>query len=213
MRINIAFRSRLRIQYIFNANMLSHYFKLAFRHLVYRKKYTLINIIGLAVGFTVVILIAIYVRRELSYDMFHTDAENIYFLEEQMPSENSGTGNYRTFSLHQAGLISDKVLEIRQITELNFKVINEYNPFTFSWKNQYYKINDIVFCDSLFPKVFDFKLIGGNWKKALSEVNSIILTQSLARQVFGGKDPLSKVIRVKNSSFTVNGVIEDPPDN
>ena len=58
--------------------MLQNYLKVAFRTLRKHKGYTFINIVGLAVGLACCLMIALFVRDELSYDRFHDDADRIY---------------------------------------------------------------------------------------------------------------------------------------
>ncbi len=58
--------------------MLKSYVVIAFRNLRRQKDYALINVAGLAVGITVVLLISLFIRHELSYDRFHKYAERIY---------------------------------------------------------------------------------------------------------------------------------------
>lgn len=58
--------------------MLTNYFKIAFRSLLKNKGFSLINILGLAIGITCSLLIFLFVENELSYDKYHKDAENIY---------------------------------------------------------------------------------------------------------------------------------------
>ena len=58
--------------------MLSNYIKLAVRNLTNQKIYTTINILGLSLGITACLLIAIFVYQELSYDNFHANGERIY---------------------------------------------------------------------------------------------------------------------------------------
>jgi putative ABC transport system permease protein len=58
--------------------MLRSYFRTAYRHLARYKLYSLINVLGLAIGFSAFMLIMVYVTHELSYDRFHEDAEYIY---------------------------------------------------------------------------------------------------------------------------------------
>ena len=58
--------------------MIRNYLLISFRNLVKRKVYSLINILGLAVGLAAVILIFLFVNNELSYDSFHKDADRIY---------------------------------------------------------------------------------------------------------------------------------------
>src|ERR1035438_4352085 len=58
--------------------MLKNYLKTAFRNLVKNKFYTLINIIGLAVGIATCLLILLYVMDEMSFDHYNTNASRIY---------------------------------------------------------------------------------------------------------------------------------------
>ena len=58
--------------------MFRNYLKIAIRNLKIHKFYSLINILGLALGLTVCILILLWVQNEYRYDRFHTDAEHIY---------------------------------------------------------------------------------------------------------------------------------------
>ncbi len=193
--------------------MLRYCFKLAIRHLSSRKKYSLINLAGLSIGFTAVILIALYVHRELTYDSFHSHTKNTYLLEENFSGQNLESGYRRTLSSAETALIKNKISGIINITLLNFSIINEYNNFTFSYRNQLFKANDIVFCDSAFRFFFDFKLIQGDWENIFSTSNSIILTKSFARKIFGSSDVIGEELQSGNSTFTVKGILQDPPDN
>jgi hypothetical protein len=51
--------------------MLKNFFKVALRNLLKRKAYTLINILGLATGMAVCLLIVLFVQSELNYDKQH----------------------------------------------------------------------------------------------------------------------------------------------
>ena len=58
--------------------MLKNYFKVAFRYLAKHKGYTLINVLGLAVGIASCILVMIFVRSEWSFDRFHSKSDRIH---------------------------------------------------------------------------------------------------------------------------------------
>src|SRR5688500_19895286 len=64
--------------------MLKNYFKLAWRNMVKNKVYSAINIIGLAIGLAVCMLIVLYVGHESSYDRFHKNADRIYWLRTKL---------------------------------------------------------------------------------------------------------------------------------
>ncbi|MBK7871967.1 MAG: ABC transporter permease [Saprospiraceae bacterium] len=58
--------------------MWKNYIKIAFRNMAKHRGYTIINLAGLTIGITVCFLLSLWVKDELSYDRFHTNAENIY---------------------------------------------------------------------------------------------------------------------------------------
>lgn len=80
--------------YLTQPAMFRHYFNISTRTLLRHKLYTAINILGLAVGIGVCLLIYQYIHFELSYDQFHEDAENIYRLTQTTirNGESQGTG-------------------------------------------------------------------------------------------------------------------------
>jgi hypothetical protein len=60
--------------------MFSNYIKIAIRNILRHKVYSIINIVGLAVGMASTILILLWVQFELSYDRYHENADRIYRL-------------------------------------------------------------------------------------------------------------------------------------
>jgi putative ABC transport system permease protein len=70
--------------------MLKHFLLIARRNLLKRKFYNFINVIGLAIGMTCCILIALYVQHELSYDRYHTNHERIYRVLQTFRSTEKG---------------------------------------------------------------------------------------------------------------------------
>ena len=71
--------------------MLKNYFKVAFRNLLKRKGFSLINILGLATGMAVCLLIVLFIQSELSFDKQHKQADNIYrvVLERSYPGRST----------------------------------------------------------------------------------------------------------------------------
>lgn len=55
--------------------MLANYVRIAVRYLVKKRTFTLINLLGLTLGFLCFLLIGLYLQDELSYDGFHRDAD------------------------------------------------------------------------------------------------------------------------------------------
>jgi putative ABC transport system permease protein len=75
--------------------MIKNYFKTAFRSLLKHKVFTLINIIGLAIGISAAMVIYLVVQYDFSFDKQHPDGERIYRVVSDMafqgqPSYTSG---------------------------------------------------------------------------------------------------------------------------
>ena len=58
--------------------MIKNFLKIALRNLLKRKVYSLINILGLATGMAVCLLIILFIRDELSFDRQHENGDRIY---------------------------------------------------------------------------------------------------------------------------------------
>ena len=69
--------------------MFKNYLKVALRNLWKNKAFSAINIIGLAAGLAVCLLIVLYVIDELSYDKYNANADRIYRLDADIYFNNT----------------------------------------------------------------------------------------------------------------------------
>jgi putative ABC transport system permease protein len=58
--------------------MFKNYLKTAWRNIIRSKGYSALNIIGLATGMAVALLIGLWVHQEYTYDTFLADHQQIY---------------------------------------------------------------------------------------------------------------------------------------
>ena len=98
--------------------MLKHYFKIAFRNLTKNKVFSLINILGLAVGMGVCLLIFQYIYFETSYDTFHTNAPNTYRVTSIAAEggEDTGPGAWTTYALGVSA--KEELPEIKEVVRV-----------------------------------------------------------------------------------------------
>lgn len=184
--------------------MWKHYFKISWRNLVKNKTYSLLNISGLAIGMVCCILILLWVQHELSYDKFHTNADQIYRL----------TCDAKDFkaAVSPAGMgegLQEEIPEIVASTRLSQPVnaLLEINDQRFEEKQ-------VFFADSNFLEMFSFTLLKGNAKTALARPDGLLITASTAKKYFGNEEALGKTIRIDNEEiFTVTGILADIPSN
>jgi putative ABC transport system permease protein len=187
--------------------MLRNYFKVAIRYLVKHKGYTVINVLGLAVGIACCILTMLFVKSEMSYDRFHTKADRIYraWLEDHY--EGQLFTNVVT-PIPLGPVLQQNLAEIETTCRVyNFQTLVKYNNNSFT--------ANVNMVDSTFYNMFDFVLKEGDAKNPFPTSNSLIITESAAKRFFGNASPLNKDIELQLSRdkvlFTVTGVAKDNP--
>ncbi|MEZ5041879.1 MAG: ABC transporter permease [Saprospiraceae bacterium] len=191
--------------------MLKNYFTLAIRNIRNRKFFTGINILGMTIGITACLLIALYVIDEFSYDRFHANADRIYQIGLH---KKIGMQDLRSASTCPplADAVLAEIPEVESVLRLTSggKLVVRYEEKMF--------IEDKVFVtESNFFDFFSFQLIAGNAKTALQEPNTVVLTEKTARKYFGDENPLEKLITIDQGigkkAYSVTGVAADCPGN
>ncbi|WP_396636660.1 ABC transporter permease [Maribacter sp. R77961] len=192
--------------------MFKNYLKIAWRNLGKNKGYSAINIGGLAIGMTCFLLIAMFIKNELSYDTYHEKADNIYRIVHHGSEDNLEDrwvwGNAPVGPALKADF--SEVIEKVQFSGRS-DVLLEYNERSFQEGNTFY-VDETVF------KVFSWPLLAGNPETALKAPYSIVLTESTAKKYFGKEDPIGKTMdgnggRANDGIYTVTGVMKDVPAN
>jgi len=195
--------------------MLYHYLKIAYRNLSRNPIFTLINILGLAVGMGVCLLIYQYVHFETSYDQFHSNAQNTYRLTKTTfrNGENLGEGVFTTFGLGPQG--KETVPEIRDFVRVHDLEIDLVvsNPA----RNEPHLEENLWFVDSTFLSLFDLPLKYGDQESAFQEKYSIVITEEIAIKYFEDSNPIGQAIKVSggvlSGDFKVTGVLNSLPAN
>jgi putative ABC transport system permease protein len=195
-------------------SMFRNYLVISFRTILKNKWFSLINLAGLAVGLAGVIMIAAYVRFELSYDRFHEKADRIFrVLTFEDPGKNKAP-EYESSSpdLLAPALASD-IPEIVRAT----RVAGHFGDDAILHSGESSFKESGLFVDAEFLKVFSFPLFRGDRATALTEAGSIVLSDRVARKLFGSADPIGKPIRFLKAdddvALTVRGVVANTPLN
>jgi putative ABC transport system permease protein len=171
--------------------------------------YIILNVGGLAIGFTSFMFITLYVMHELSYDRFHKNYENIYRVKLVGQMAGGILDQAVTCAPMSSALMSDypEVVISTRVTRLGAWLIqfgeNRFNE------------DGVLFADSTFFSVFDFKLLKGDPKTALERPKSMILTEDFAKKYFGNKDPMGQhlIVEADTILYTVTGIVQNVPDN
>jgi putative ABC transport system permease protein len=189
--------------------MLWNYLKVTWRNIRRYKGYSFINIVGLAVGLTSCILILLWVQDELSYDRFHTSADDLYRIVAEWRKTEPAT-HYWPVCAPLAPALKEEFPEIIRATR--FTRLRRGQLVKFGDKN--FTEAQICLTDPDFFEMFTFPFIQGDVQTALSNPDSFVLTEEMAAKYFGTENPLGKTLNINNEyDFTVTGVIKNIPHN
>jgi len=191
-----------------NAVMFNNYLKITIRNFKRQKAYSLINIIGLAVGMACCILMLTYVRNELSYDRFHTKADRIYRLA--IYGELSGSDfNLASTNNPPGPYLAENFPEVE-----NAARIRPWNRTPVAYLDKKFNEPGIMWAEVSLFDVFDFPLITGDKTTALKNPYAAVITESTAQKYFADKEPIGKVLRIDDQAdYTITGVVKDVPLN
>ena len=188
--------------------MVKYYFIITIRNLKKHKVYSLINIMGLAVGISCCIIILLYIRNELSYDKFYKNADSIYRVYVKSLINGQQSCNCKTAAPLGNKLVGD-FPEVNASTRIGF-----FGNHVLKYKDKLYREQHLYTADSNFFDFFSLPLIYGDPNSVLNQPNSIVMTQSTAKKYFGNENPVGKILNVDSqSSYMVAGVMKDFPPN
>ena len=178
--------------------MFKSYLKIAWRNLKKNKLFSLINILGLAVGLAIVIMIGLFVVNEMSVDKHNEYYSDIYRIEGD-----------RWFNIPapMKPLIDD------MMPGLVASARTEFNNLSVKVSEQDFTLYSLC-TDADFLDIFTTKFISGDGKAALKNTNTLLLSESEAKRIFGRINVIGETILVNEKhNFTISGVFEDIPEN
>ena len=189
--------------------MFNNYLTIVIRLLLRYKGYSLINVLGLAIGIAGCVLIVLYVHDELSYDQYHQNKDRIYRLAVSETAEGRLDVSAKSPSAWGPVLVQEYP-EIEAITRIR--------PPASRWLIRYggkrFYEEHFVFADSTIFGIFTIPLVQGNANSALAEPHSVVLSESMAQKYFGDENPIGKIITGDDKyEFSVTGIMRDLPDN
>jgi len=188
--------------------MIKNYFKIAVRNFIKYKTYSLINILGLAIGTAACLLILHYVSFEKNYDKFHSDSERIYRLRYERISENGEAVRFASSCPPAALRIRDNLDEVEKIAR-----IFRYKA-SVSQKDTKFFEEKIFFAEKDFLDILKFNFLEGDPLNGISEPGNAFVSRSTALKYYGTENVLGKTFSIdKQHEFQIVGVFEDIPQN
>ena len=184
--------------------MIKNYLIIALRNIVRKKVSSLINILGLATGIAIAILIYLWVQYETSFAKCFENHRSLYlaYCEYIYPTGNKYSG-VTTTALGPA-------------LKAQFpEIVNYARTSSRKWtlgtnENRFSETGTPV--DSSFFSMYSMKFVRGNPQKVFSDQHNIVLSESLATKIFGKNDPINQTLRIEDwYDAKVTGVYEDFP--
>ena len=189
--------------------------RLVLRNLRRHPFLNLIKLTGLLLAFSSMVLIALYMKHELSYDRFHAKSVRIFRFTATSPTAFSGKHFARIWEARYIPAMAEQFPEIESYVRLS--------PLAgglIQWKEQKIPMQQAFYCDSTYLDIFTVRLLLGKAEEVLAAPSSLLISESYAHKIFGDENPVGQVLTIpvgryygEATSFQVTGVMEDLPRN
>ncbi|MDE0553932.1 MAG: ABC transporter permease, partial [Candidatus Poribacteria bacterium] len=186
--------------------MLWNYLTVGFRNLRRHAFYSILNILGLAVGIACMLLAVLYVGYQFRFDQHHEKSDRIYRVIRKI-QDVSGE-RYDLGTKPVAPHLRDKFPEVEAVTRM---LVREM------WaSNEEYGFNTrVCITDAEIFDVFTLPMVVGDPKTGLNDPHTAFLSQTLAHKLFGEEDPIGKTVNIHykwfKGDFTVTGILKNQP--
>jgi putative ABC transport system permease protein len=189
-------------------SLLKNYLLSLARNAARDKFFTILNLLGLAVGITASILIFIYIRDQVTYDRHHVHYDRIYRLESDF-FINEKQDLFALTQLPMAPTLKDEYPEVEEYA----RILPQQDLY-FERDEDTFKEDSLAFADSTIFKVFTIPFVTGDPATALVEPFTMVISETMARKYFGTWDVVGRSMKaLDGSNYTITGVFRDLPDN
>jgi putative ABC transport system permease protein len=188
--------------------MLTNYLRIAFRSLRRSKFFSLINILGLAIGICSFLLIIFFVQDELSFDKHLPHAKRMYRLD--MTGRFGGNEfNIAVVSAAQGPQMKEDFPEVEDYVRFRTR-----GYFLVKYGEDIYKEESVSYVDANVFDFFGINMISGDPTTALKEPKTLVITEALAKKFFGDDEAVGKVVKISNDEdYKITGVMASLPQN
>ncbi|GAB4017091.1 ABC transporter permease [Spirosoma migulaei] len=187
--------------------MFWNFFKTAYRNLYRNKFFTIVNVIGLALGMSISLLFVALLTFLYRYDNFHPYRDRIYRVTTQVYDQKENP-HYASAPVGLAQHLKREFAGVEKVVRIHSSLQG----------NAIYREKKIplsgYFADPEFLEVFNFPLLQGNKVTALTKPNTLVITKSEALKIFGSTDAMGKLIRMEPyGDFVITGILKELPLN
>ncbi len=193
-------------------DLFKNYLKVSWRDISRHRVFSAINMLGLVLGFSILLLVLQYVLYETNYDRYHSQSAQIYRIIND---------RYQNGMMVQRGPITYPT--IGPILAQDYPEVEKYTRMRDGGRNflsrgdDSFLLDNYIWADGNFLEVFTHQVIAGNLATALDEPAAIVLTESYAERLLKPgehiKDLMGAQVLINNWDFscTISAIIEDVP--
>jgi len=192
---------------------MTRYLKIALRQLEREKLYTLLNVLGLAIGLACCLLLGLYLWGELTYDRHHVNHPHIYRIANQL---KYGDGRISNLAVTSSALGPLLVAEHPEYFKsyVRFLDVSRPNPTLFRHEDQVAYWGDVYLADDNVFDVFTHEIVYGDPHKALTQPRSIAISRRMAQRYFGNENPIGRTLETDGrGAVNITLVFEELPRN
>jgi putative ABC transport system permease protein len=177
-------------------------FKTIIRNFTRKPVTNLINLLGLTISLTLVIILSVYCYSELTTDKYHKNGERVYLY---LPSDDQ---------IYTPGILKENIdLKVPGV-ESAIRIGGTWEAPVFQAENKEPVTSDLLYSDEDFFKFFSYNFVEGDPESALKDPMTVVITKTLSEKLFAGKQAVGEIIKLNNSKeLTVSAVIEEPKAN
>jgi putative ABC transport system permease protein len=190
-------------------DMFQSYFRIGWRNLVRQKMYSFIKIGGFALGIAACLLIALFIKDELSYDVQYP--ADVY----RVTAEFNDKGTILKgvdFPAPMATTLKEEFPEVKMAGRINPSESFGAGSNEIRRADQEENSHEegFTFADQELLDILEIPMVFGNPKHALDEPNTIVLSRRKADKFFPGKNPVGEMMVLNNDKVVkVGGVMEN----
>ena len=197
--------------------MIKNNLKITLRSIKKDKLFTIVKIGGFAMGIAACLLIALFIRNELSYDQHYVQKNRIFRVVMQ-GYLNGEVMKSTHFQLPFADALQEDFPEITKAGKVNTIEIfgAGRRGMRLSGKSQNTYEEGFVLADQEAFEILEVPLEYGNRNEALTNPKSIVLSKSKAQKYFPNGNAVGQTIILDNNAsepYTVTGVMKEMPKN
>lgn len=190
--------------------MIGNYFVTALRSIKNDKQHFLLNVMGLSIGFCAAILVALFTVNEMSYDVQHPNANNVYRVSQDYSKLGLSVIPFFNYIQSKRTLAYTQVEDFFALTPVE-EIRKIETNVTIDGKG--YKLDHLYGATNNISDFIHLNVLVGNIVSALSVPNNLALSHSEAIRLFGNINILGETLSHQKGNYTIAAVFEDLPEN